>query len=160
MQRIIKQFEDSAILMFDSGRFDDWCVYLSEHNVKRAPKDVEYFAALRTHAETYGNEKIYSDFVKVYDSTDSSLSNNTLALIAQLANQYENDRIAIDKLFTILYAGMVAEENKKSAILKKRIKRLGMHQVLMEGVSPEVAANFSKGRPWRDIDKDCKTRGF
>ncbi len=39
--------------------------------------------------------------------------------------------------FNVLYAGMVAEENKENAVLKKRIKRLGMHQVLIDGLEPE-----------------------
>jgi hypothetical protein len=27
-----------------------------------------------------------------------------------------------------------------------------MYQVLMEGLAPEEAANFSKNRPWRELD--------
>ncbi|WP_157274934.1 hypothetical protein [Pedobacter sp. Leaf194] len=38
-------------------------------------------------------------------------------------------------------SGMVAAENKPNAILKKRIKMLDMHHVLMEDETPEYAAN-------------------
>lgn len=55
---------------------------------------------------------------------------------------------------------MIAEENKDYAILKKRIKRLGMHQILIEKISPEKASNFSRGRNWRELDKICKEYGF
>ena len=55
---------------------------------------------------------------------------------------------------------MIAEENKGNAILKKRIKRLGMHQVLLENYTPEHAANFSKGKKWKDLDKLMKQKGF
>jgi hypothetical protein len=55
---------------------------------------------------------------------------------------------------------MIAEENKKNAILKKRIKRLGIYQVLIEGMKPEVAAVFSKGKKWRELDKTMLERGF
>ena len=55
---------------------------------------------------------------------------------------------------------MFAEENKAQAKLKKRIKRLGAHQVLIEGRPPEVAAEFSKGRPWQELDEECRRRGF
>ena len=39
---------------------------------------------------------------------------------------------------------MVAEENKKHAILKKRIKRLGMHQVLIEKKSAEYRSQLQQ----------------
>jgi hypothetical protein len=62
--------------------------------------------------------------------------------------------------FNVLYAGMVAEENKEHALLKKRIKRLGMHQVLLENMEPEKAALFSKGKKWTELDKLMKEKGF
>ena len=60
----------------------------------------------------------------------------------------------------VLYAGMIAEENKKNAILKKRIKRLGMYQVLIEQMPPEQAAVFSKGKKWKELDQLMATKGF
>jgi len=56
--------------------------------------------------------------------------------------------------------GMIAEENKEGAILKKRIKRLGVYQVLIEGVSPKVAARYSRGLGADYLDKVCYYRGF
>jgi hypothetical protein len=41
--------------------------------------------------------------------------------------------------FTVLYAGMISEENKTNAILKKRVKRLGIHQVLIQNSTPSEA---------------------
>jgi hypothetical protein len=55
---------------------------------------------------------------------------------------------------------MVAEENKEHAILKKRIKRLGLYQVLVENMEPEQAAIFSKGKKWTELDKLMKEKGF
>ena len=66
----------------------------------------------------------------------------------------------MDKYFTIFYAGMIAEENKKHAILKKRIKRLGLHQILIEDADPKYAATFSEGKKWRELDVECTNRGF
>ncbi len=54
---------------------------------------------------------------------------------------------------TIIYAGMVTEETKKNSPLKKRKKRVGMHQLLIEKYLPESAAVFSKGRKWRELDQ-------
>ena len=57
-------------------------------------------------------------------------------------------------------AGMIAEENKVNMILKKRIKRLGVYQVLMDNFPPSEAANFSKGKGWRELDSIMKAKGF
>ena len=55
---------------------------------------------------------------------------------------------------------MIAEKNKEGTVLKERIKRLGMHQLLMLNYSPEVAANFSKGKKAKDLDIICRGYGF
>jgi len=55
---------------------------------------------------------------------------------------------------------MVAEENKRSAVLKKRIKRLGVHQLLTEGMAPGRAAAFSRGKEAWMLDLLCRRRGF
>lgn len=55
---------------------------------------------------------------------------------------------------------MVAEENKLGTKLGKRIKRLGIHQVLYDRYSPAAAASFSRGLPWTRINNECKLRGF
>ena len=65
-----------------------------------------------------------------------------------------------DTWFTIIYAGMIAEENKANTILKKRIKRLGMHQLLLENYKAEDAANFSRNKKWKELDAIMKQKGF
>ncbi|MEI8165737.1 MAG: hypothetical protein WCG26_05140, partial [Chloroflexales bacterium] len=73
---------------------------------------------------------------------------------------YADDSLAVDILLSILYAGMIAEENKHRAKLRKRVKRLGVHQVLVEHLAPEEAATFSKGKSWEVIDFECTVRNF
>ena len=55
---------------------------------------------------------------------------------------------------------MIAERNKDFAVLKERIKRLGMHQILIDHMSVSEAANFSKGKKWKELDEICKAKGF
>ena len=83
-----------------------------------------------------------------------------LNLITRLSDDYGTAAEEMDIWFSIIYAGMIAEENKANAILKKRIKRLGMHQVLIEGLDPNLAANFSKGKKWKELDALMRERGF
>jgi hypothetical protein len=160
MGRTIKRFPDGTALEFDAGSFDNWCVYLVNGGNRAPPRDSEYFARLKELAKRHGARKIYDDFVKIYSVTASSLKSHVLNGITRLASYYGEDSLEMDKLFTILYAGMVAEENKANAILGKRIKRLGMHQVLIDGLESKIAANFSRGKPWRELDVECNRRGF
>jgi hypothetical protein len=80
--------------------------------------------------------------------------------ITTIADTYGSDAEEVDIWLTVIYAGMIAEENKQFAVLKKRVKRLGMHQVLLENMAPAVAANFSKGKKWRELDQIMRPKGF
>jgi hypothetical protein len=119
-----------------------------------------YFVALREMGKKYGSKKIYNDFVKIYDKTSSDIDKNVLDFIDNISKKYDDDKLKMNILFTILYAGMVAEENKERAILKKRIKRLGMHQILLENMMSTQAASYSKRKEWYILDDECKERGF
>ncbi len=55
---------------------------------------------------------------------------------------------------------MIAEDNKENAILKKIVKRLEMHQVLILNMPARDAAKFSYGKNWRDLDAIMKPLGF
>ena len=158
----IKDFSDGSYVEYDKGRFDDWCIFLKRPDRDRlAPTDVQYFTRLSLLINKYGKKKLYNDFVEIYNQTSEIIDTKLLDQISSIAVTYrKEDELRMDIIFTILYAGMVAEENKKNAILKKRIKRLGMYQVLIEGKTPQLAANFSKGKKWRELEAECQKRFF
>ena len=159
--RLIQKFSDGSVLTFDDGTFDGWCVYLQRpHQPKYAPADIQYFTRLQQLGDIHGHQKIYNDFVTFYTPTSTQVDEAVLNLIRRIAASYNSDTLEIEILFTIIYAGMIAEENKQKAILKKRIKRLGMYQTLIDRLSPEIAANFSKGKKWSELDQICRTKGF
>lgn len=160
-RRLIRRLADGSVLEFGPGKFDEWCVFLTRPGQPAfAPLDRDYFADLRELSTRQGNYKVYDDFVQVFDRTTPDVSEAVLQLITSLSASYRHDATEAERVLCILYAGMVAEENKANAKLKKRIKRLGVHQVLIEGLPPEVAAEFSKGRPWQELNDECKRRGF
>jgi hypothetical protein len=162
MERLIKLLPNQQKVVFDKGNFDAWCVYVTEPNGKRyAPKDIEYFAELQKIALSYPEKKVYDDFVSIYQKTTATIDKQVLALIDNLYLSYLPHHWEKTALwFTVIYAGMVAEENKEGAILKKRIKRLGMYQVLIQQLKAEEAAGFSKGKSWRDLDSLMRQLGF
>ncbi len=158
---IIKRFSDNSLLEYDRGSFDDWCVYYTNAGgIRKPPKDTDYFEFLLNLANKYTVEKVYSDYVQVYNWTEKQLSQDVLNSISSISASYSDDALAIDVVFTILYMAMIAEERKAYTKLGKRIKRLGIHALLKDGVSVDKAANFMRGMGWREIDKLCRERGF
>lgn len=161
MERLIKLFSDGSKLFFDKGVFDEWCVYMQHSGApKYAPTDVQYFGRLQQYASTFGAKVVYADFLEIYEQTKKSVSAEVLAYITELSAKYGNDSTLVEMDFTIIYSGMIAEENKAYTKLGKRIKRLGVYQVLIEGVAPTVAAQFSKGKKWTEIEQECIRRGI
>lgn len=161
MPQKINIFSNGGFIEFDSGKFDDWCVYITKPGSKRfAPTDVQYFSRLKIIADKFGSQKIYDDFVVIYNRTSGEIETGVFELIKVLCKFYDGYSLEMEVWFNVLYAGMIAEENKANAILKKRIKRLGMFQVLIENLEPEIAATFSKDKKWKELDTLMKSRGF
>jgi len=161
MGQRIKSFSDGSFLEYDRGSFDDWCVYLTKSDGSRKPpRDVDYFSQLKSLAGKYGAQKIYKDYVRVYDLTGKQIERASLIAISQIAASYGNDALEVDVIFSILYMAMIAEERKEFTRLGKRIKRLGIYKLLMENSSVSEAANFMRGMGWREIAKLCEDRGF
>ncbi len=162
MSRLIKALKNNRKVLFDSGSFDNWCVYVVEANgAKKAPFDTDYFSDLKSIAQKYKKAKVYEDFVSIYKPTSKTIDTTILELIDKIVATYqEEDKVLVEQWFAVIYGGMIAEENKERAILKKRIKRLGMYQLLMLDFEPKVAANFSRGKKWRDLDAIMRPLGF
>lgn len=161
MGKKIKEFRNGSFLEYDRGAFDDWCVYLTESNGRRRPpRDIDYFEELSNLADKYGAEKIYRDYVSIYELTMHDLDNYVLDKITSIASTYVFDSLQVDIIFSILYMAMISEERKENTKLGKRIKRLGIYELLIENRNVRDAANFMRGMGWRQIDVLCRERGF
>lgn len=164
--RLFCMFSDESFLYFARGIFDDWCVFFSKPNVDKdsVPLDREYFSDLKTLGNKCGNDRVYQDFVKIYDMTDGTVKQSVLDEIHRIAYAYEQEdaggMLHIEQMFTILYAAMIAEIHKDHAPLGKRIKRHGVYKVLMENYDPNDAADEDKKRGWREISAECEKKGF
>ena len=85
---------------------------------------------------------------------------DALVVIDAAAERFSSTTLQTQLYFSILYLCMVAEQNYPNTKLGKRLKRLGIYQLLFEGMTVEEAANWSRGKPWRDIAHECEKRGF
>ena len=156
--RIITQFNNGSYLEYAQGRFDAWCIYHVAQNGRHAIKDI--FQLLMDCTKHESAKKLYDDFIGIYKQTSSQFMPVVLDNIKRITQKYHRCNNRMEYVFSFLYAGMVAEENKEKAILKKRIKRLAIHQLLVEKLPPHITANFSRGKKWSRLDKECKNRGF
>lgn len=161
MATLIKLVREKHVVEFDSGKFDNWCVFLTKENQYRyAPRDVEYYSFLQKLGDNHGHEKIYHDFVTFYERTDSCINTDVASLITSIADTYNTDAEETDVWFTVMYGNMIAEENKPRAMLKKKVKLLCMHQLLIERESPSDMINFFKGKSWRDLQCVMQQKGL
>lgn len=161
MGKTMTTFSDGSYLEYDQGTFDVWCVYLVRPGkAKKAPRDYEYFQRLETYGMKYGYNSIYHDFVELYNRTGKSIEPSIFDWIKEISSKYEEDALNLAIDFSTMYMGMIAEENKVNTRLGKRIKRLGVYQVLIERMPVNEAASFSKGKQWRDLDHICLSKGF
>lgn len=161
MGQHIKTFADNSFIEYDQGKFDKWCVYYTSANgVRTAPKDTDYFRKLKELSQKYGAMRLYSDYVNLYNMTGKELEDYKLKFITDMASAYGKDSLAVDVIFSILYVAMISEEKVTYTKLGKRIKRLGVHLLLLEDAPVGYAANIMRGKKWYEIDADCRERGF
>ena len=86
MTRKLNTFSNGAFIEFDAGKFDDWCVYLTPSNGERyAPGDILYFSRIKTLAKKYGNQRIYDDFIVIFNRTTCDINSGVLQLISVLS---------------------------------------------------------------------------
>ncbi|OHS91358.1 hypothetical protein EHS16_06330 [Streptococcus anginosus] len=162
MCQIVRIFSDGTSIEFRTGGFDDWCVYLiNTDGEAEAPLDTDYFAKLNELAGKYGVNKVYEDFVLIYDNTSTMVKEDTLNLIDNLLSSYtKEDSLTVEKLFLTLYMTMISEENYPNTRLGRRIKRLGIYEMFFGKKEVDYAANFMRGMDWKEISNLCSSRGF
>lgn len=157
----IATFEDGTHLEFDRGRFDDYCVFLvAPDGSKYAPTDSFYFQTLVDCISITNSGVVWECFLEVYESTGDDIDPKVIKLINGQAINYGHLYLDYKKSMSMVYAGMIAENRKRFTRLGKRIKRLGLEVLIHEGGSVKYAANFMRGKTWREIDSMCTDRGF
>ncbi|MBU2115362.1 MAG: hypothetical protein KKE94_16485 [Gammaproteobacteria bacterium] len=156
---LIANLLDKTRLVFSQGRFDSWCIYHLRNGFAHAIRDEEVFALMQKYTYTQQRFTLYQDFLTVFKLVTNEINCGLVNNITRISMKYEAPG-EVQFILMFLYAGMVAEENKEKAILKKYIKRLGVHQVLIECMLPKMAANYSRQKKWRELQLECEARGF
>lgn len=107
----------------------------------------------------YGEDQVYNDFLRVYDVAVYDYDDEkAYSVIKEVAKNYSYHQT--EHWWSIFYKTMVAEERKENTILGKRIKRLGVYNVLFDKYAPKYTAEYMKGMGWRELDDLMYERGI
>ena len=155
-----RTFPDGSSIGFARGKIDNFCVYVTDKTGVRAPLDAEYFQFIHDLATENGTLAVYNAFKRIYDVVQKELHPEAISVIDQASKRFSASKLKPELYFSILYLCMVAEQNYPNTRLGKRLKRLGIYQLLFEEMDVQEAANWSRGKPWRIIAHECEKRGF
>jgi hypothetical protein len=176
-ERKIFELPNNVEIVFGKGKFDLFVVCVKSYAALKAvvdggnanvfnycPPDKQYFKSFKSLNKPH---EVWEDFMKLYRLVEADWENTTFKVNNVINKIVRNTEIypktrreVFRKAWCVIYAAMVAEEHKERAPLGKRLKALGMHQLLFEGYSAEKAANCSRGLKRPELEKLCKQRGF
>jgi hypothetical protein len=161
MTQLIKVFSDDSFIEYDQGKFDKWSIYLTYPNQLRfEPKDLFCYSILAKVSEDFPARQLYDDFLYIYHKTTTQLDKAVLHDISLITAPYSPYDKEMDIWFSYLYASMVATENKRASILKKRSKRLAMHLLLIEGHTPLEVIRQIQSKHLHELNSAMHQRGF
>lgn len=184
----IMAFPDERLIWFQNGVFNEWYIGTDPfpepegtppNETLNFDKDEQMLDRLLKLQKEYGIV-VLSHLWSIYGvvrTRDAGLPVPTVQedwdLIMDWAKSYEEedvDRVA--HLFGYVYYAMVSEENYEDTLLGKKLKMLGIYQTLVEGLSPQKAACWSRctsselllGSPdmrrAHRLDLECRRRGI
>lgn len=149
---------------FCRGKIDDWCILFQCMEAdglwhRYAPRDRYYFNQLAWLAGQsflgYTPEKIWNHMLWLFyrmRATRQYIEPDIMQEIFQLCKtEYPQSYAMAQECFTLIYYGMVAEENKANTVAGREIKMNGIHKVLMERYPVDIAATCQCQRPVREI---------
>jgi len=151
--RVLKEFSDGQKLVFDTGKVDDYRVTYMDGSGRPmlSPTDEFFFKFALSLGR---NKSVWGIIQFIADQIDSRTEFSQIDIPTLHGTEWEL------KMFSAYAAAVIAEERKRWSKLGKRVKLLGYYQVLILGYTPIEAANWSRGRGWREISLECSKYGF
>lgn len=152
------RLKDGTRIWFGKGNFDDWCVFVKEKGEIKCYTDKDYFNVIKSLSKIYGVEMVYDDFKTIYFSVNEQFDiHKMVSKCESVAKHYAEKTL---KWWIVLYMTMVAEENKKNKILGKRIKHLGIYNILFDKYEIDYVTTYMNGMKWYELNKLMNERGI
>jgi len=187
-KKYIMEFPDERLIWFQMGNINNWFVNTSRYpepekitpsETMNFDKDVQMLSWLLKMQDDYGSivmahiRTIYNLVKTRFEMSPVSPLQTDWDLVMELAGFYEKTDVKkVSHIFGYVYYAMISEENYENTKLGKKLKLLGIHQVLLEGMKPEDAACWSKcdstailaggpnKRKYVRLLAECKIRGI
>ena len=153
--------DDGYKMRFGWGNFDKYCVHVYDtvNRKKWFPLDEEYFQWIYDLSMVFGVDNVFDDFLLLYENVDVDSTNNDCYYLTKgLDLHYPS--IDTQHWWMIFYMTMYAECVKKGAILKKRIKLLGVYNILYDGYSIPYVVKYMRDMSWYELDDLMYERGL
>lgn len=141
-------------IYYSRGRKDNWLVnYETMDGSVSNPLDKNYFKWTTELANAYGREKVWDSFNRIYYSVHKNgWMNDDRELCKKVcikeANMYEEPTL---KLWITYYMTMLAEENMPNAVLGKKIKRLGVYNILWDNYTIDYVCSYMRKKRWWEL---------
>lgn len=144
---------------FGEGKFDEWCVYCRKPNGGFwFALDKQYLYWIKKMSLRYGKEKVYNDFLRIFEVARFDFDfEEGYSVIKEVSLNYP---VCTEHWWTIFYMTMIAECHKEGTILNKRIKHLGVYNVIFDGYGSGYTANYMKKLHWWELDELMRVRGI
>lgn len=174
--------ENTLCIFFARGKIDNWCAYIAKQDEDRkwrlyAPTDKYYFE--RIFYVAYNQDKAYpnrkeSAYTKLFNeilhiseimyfdpkSIDIQICNEIDRIVAMYGEENETYANMLKLALYEIYYGMVAEENKDGTILGRKIKILGLHDMLIKKKAIQNACDCNRNVSVGMIKNECNNLGF
>ena len=146
------------LFWFGEGNIDEWCVYCIKPNKKTwFAYDHEYLSWIRKMGKFHGENKIYDSFIRIYNNVSY---NYDMIEGYEVIKDVSSDYPRTEHYWTWFWMTMVAEERKENAILGKRIKRLGVYNILFDKYKLRYITSYMVGMKWYDLEELMMERGI
>lgn len=161
-ERMVHSYEDGSYYTYSDGNKDSWhLLFYDVENNECELYDKDYLKQIAELPvlENVSKDTVYRDFNVVCDLVQANgdkgqgdpLPNEAdFVEIREIATKYK-DTLKVDKLLGFFYLSMISEwyyinRHGTRSILKHRVKKLGVYQVLFLDMRPDDAANYSKNK--------------
>lgn len=123
--------------------------------------DKDYFTSLECLKNEYGRDLVYSSFSTIYTGVCGDWTRKDRERCYLLCEKTSKDYNKPTLLLWItLYMTMLAEEKKENTILGKKIKRLGVYNLLYDEYPVDYIVKYMRNMRWYKLKELMIERGI
>ena len=150
--------DNNYLFWFGEGNIDEWCVYCVKPNNRTwFAYDSEYLSWIKKMGKFHGEQKVYDSFCRIFDNVHYNFNmGDGYNIVCEVSKDYHRT----GHFWAWFWMTMIAEERKDNAILGKRIKRLGVYNMLFDKYKLGYVTQYMVGKKWYELEALMDERGI